>query len=172
MLECWHISAVTTKVFVSSSQAKIPHPEVTPLFSSHKVDCNIYQCRDRHNRSVPSKIPYLGFEGMFKHHSLCIPILRACNLQSEEFFRSISRSGKGVPLNSVNSISTPSFGFLDTCRVIYMRHASLHLLTAFILSFLVLAMSVIASAACQCLLMYTEIWAHDSPLSIGLNGAR
>lgn len=69
------------------------------------------------------------------------------DLKSEEFFRAVSDRPNGVPLNSINAISTPSFGFYESIGVMYRKHASIQFMVAFALGLLVLAASTLASAA-------------------------
>jgi hypothetical protein len=68
-------------------------------------------------------------------------------LQSEEFFRTLSSKHSGAPLNTVNSISTPSYGTLDTLVTLRRRHASNYFAGAFFAGLLALAVSTLAPAA-------------------------
>ena len=69
--------------------------------------------------------------------------------QSEEFFRVLSRRKSGVPLASINAISTPSFGILDSISVLLRRHCSPYFGVSFVTGLLLLATSTLAPASCK-----------------------
>ncbi|KAH8102889.1 hypothetical protein BXZ70DRAFT_926974 [Cristinia sonorae] len=69
------------------------------------------------------------------------------DLKSEEFFRSVTSKMSGVPLKSINSISNPSFGAIQSLFVIFRQHCSYYFFAAFLSGWLIFATSTLAPAA-------------------------
>jgi hypothetical protein len=69
-------------------------------------------------------------------------------MESEEFFRSLRTRRNGVPISTLNSISNPSFGTVDSVRAIVRRRSSNYFMAALIASVLATATSTLAPAAC------------------------
>ncbi|KAH7930354.1 hypothetical protein BV22DRAFT_74847 [Leucogyrophana mollusca] len=69
------------------------------------------------------------------------------DLKSEEFFRVLSGHEKGVPLSTLNQISSPSFGQVQTLKAMISRHCSRYWIASFIGSLMVLITSTLAPAA-------------------------
>ncbi|KAI9568168.1 hypothetical protein HD554DRAFT_2172561 [Boletus coccyginus] len=72
-----------------------------------------------------------------------------CDLQSEEFFRLLSaqKNSYGVELTAVNGISNPSYGFIESIKVVVNRHCSFHYVMALVATLAVFAVSILAPAA-------------------------
>ncbi|KAK0469108.1 uncharacterized protein EV420DRAFT_8760 [Desarmillaria tabescens] len=69
------------------------------------------------------------------------------DLHSEEFFRVLTAHQAGVPLSTINTISSPSFGTFNSFMAIARRHCSSYFTLSFISSFIVLAASSLAPSA-------------------------
>ncbi|KAK0205373.1 hypothetical protein DFS33DRAFT_1327782 [Desarmillaria ectypa] len=70
------------------------------------------------------------------------------DFRSEEFFCVLTAHQAGVPLSTVNAISFPSFGAIDSFMAIARRHCSSFFIHSFISGFKFLAMSSLAPSAC------------------------
>ncbi|KAK0194438.1 hypothetical protein F5146DRAFT_436833 [Armillaria mellea] len=70
------------------------------------------------------------------------------DLRSEEFFRVLTAHQAGVPLSTINAISSPSFGTIDSFMAIARRHCSSYFTLSFISGFIVVAVSSLAPSAC------------------------
>ncbi|KAJ3481629.1 hypothetical protein NLI96_g7530 [Meripilus lineatus] len=79
--------------------------------------------------------------GLLPIHSLI------SDLKSEEFFRVTSSQPEGEPLGSINGISNPSFGMIDSFKVVFRRHCSPYYHLVLVTSFLVMIISTLAPAA-------------------------
>lgn len=69
------------------------------------------------------------------------------DLRSEEFFRVLTARQAGVPLSTINAISSPSFGTIDSFMAIARRHCSSYFTLSFISGFIVVAVSSLAPSA-------------------------
>ncbi|KAG2130897.1 hypothetical protein DEU56DRAFT_814984 [Suillus clintonianus] len=69
------------------------------------------------------------------------------DLRSEEFFRVLSSRPHGVPLSTVNSISSPSFGYISTIKAMIGRNCSRYFVACATASIMVLVVSTLAPAA-------------------------
>ncbi|KAF9233532.1 hypothetical protein BU15DRAFT_80027 [Melanogaster broomeanus] len=69
------------------------------------------------------------------------------SLKSEEFFRVLSSHGHGVPLETINHISSPSFGNIDSLMALWRRTCSHHYSMGFIASLLVWVVATLAPGA-------------------------
>ncbi|KAF9233536.1 hypothetical protein BU15DRAFT_66531 [Melanogaster broomeanus] len=67
--------------------------------------------------------------------------------QSEEFFRVLSSHSHGVPLETINHISSPSFGTIDTMIAFWRRTCSNHYSMGFVVSLLVWVVATLAPGA-------------------------
>ncbi|KAF9236444.1 hypothetical protein BU15DRAFT_77025 [Melanogaster broomeanus] len=76
------------------------------------------------------------------------PIYDVLNsLKSEEFFRVLSSHSHGVPLETINHISSPSFGTIDAMVAFWRRTGSNHYSMGFVVSLLVWVVATLAPGA-------------------------
>ncbi|KAG2125401.1 hypothetical protein DEU56DRAFT_573741 [Suillus clintonianus] len=68
------------------------------------------------------------------------------DLRSEEFFRVLSSRPHGVPLSTVNSISSPSFGYIDAIKAMIRCNCSPYFVACVTASIMVLVVSTLAPA--------------------------
>ncbi|KAG2130896.1 hypothetical protein DEU56DRAFT_757737 [Suillus clintonianus] len=68
------------------------------------------------------------------------------DLRSEEFFRVLSSRPHRVPLSTVNSISSPSFGYISTIKAMIGRNCSRYFVACTTASIMVLVVSTLAPA--------------------------
>src|SRR5258708_23309671 len=66
--------------------------------------------------------------------------------QSEEFFRTLHTHHGGIPLDTINGISIPSSGMIDTILAIIHRRCSPFLTVAFFAGLLSIATSTLTPA--------------------------
>ncbi|KAF9236448.1 hypothetical protein BU15DRAFT_77029 [Melanogaster broomeanus] len=69
------------------------------------------------------------------------------SLKSEEFFRVLSSHSHGVPLETINQISSPSFGIIDAMIVFWRRTCSNHYSMGIVTSLLVWVVATLAPGA-------------------------
>ncbi|KAF9236441.1 hypothetical protein BU15DRAFT_77022 [Melanogaster broomeanus] len=69
------------------------------------------------------------------------------SLKSEEFFHVLSSHSHGVPLETINHISSPSFGTIDAMIAFWRRTCSNHYSMGFVASLLVWAVATLAPGA-------------------------
>ncbi|KAH8102893.1 hypothetical protein BXZ70DRAFT_757390 [Cristinia sonorae] len=79
--------------------------------------------------------------GLFPIHTL------VADLRSEEFFRAVSGKVTGAPLYSINGISSPSFGLIESFLVMFRRHSSSYFATALLATFFSFILATLAPAA-------------------------
>ncbi|KAI0075492.1 hypothetical protein K474DRAFT_1676366 [Panus rudis PR-1116 ss-1] len=69
------------------------------------------------------------------------------DLKSEEFFRTVNAKPNGVPLTTLDGISTFTFGHTETLLAITKRHSSGYFFTAFVTGLFLIAINTLAPAA-------------------------
>ncbi|KAF9236450.1 hypothetical protein BU15DRAFT_77031 [Melanogaster broomeanus] len=69
------------------------------------------------------------------------------SLKSEEFFHVLSSHSHGVPLETINHISSPSFGNIDSLMALWRRTCSNHYSMGFVASLLVWVVATLAPGA-------------------------
>ncbi|KAK0498799.1 hypothetical protein EDD18DRAFT_51113 [Armillaria luteobubalina] len=103
-------------------------------------------CYSVHNRIVP--VTGDGIVNLSLYSLATVKSGITTNLRSEEFFRVLTARQAGVPLSTINAISSPSFGTIDSFMAIARRHCSSYFTLSFISGFIVVAVSSLAPSAC------------------------
>ena len=74
--------------------------------------------------------------------------------KSEEFFHALFQKTQGVPLSTINVISTPVFGKIDALHAIITRRCSRFFVLATVGSLVVFLTSILAPTACTSWISY------------------
>jgi hypothetical protein len=69
--------------------------------------------------------------------------------QSEEFFRVLDARPRGVPLSTINAISNPACGVIESAMLIMHRNCSPYFITAFVAAGIAWIAAALAPAACE-----------------------
>ncbi|KAF9055165.1 hypothetical protein BDZ89DRAFT_1055770, partial [Hymenopellis radicata] len=126
------------------------HRRVVPLRSNISfIDLESYDLRTIKSGVTSFSILIISL-GLYPLNSLIQ------DLHSEEFFRALKTRPNGVRFATLNSISSPSFGVIDTLIAIIKRQSSSYFAVAFVSSFVVLAVSTLAPSALSVELMLID----------------
>ncbi|TCD68236.1 hypothetical protein EIP91_011305 [Steccherinum ochraceum] len=140
-------------------------------------------CYTVHNRAVPLKTRFFDSSpdnlAVIKSGVTSISIViitiglfpiqvLISDLRSEEFFRVVTTTATGAPLYSINSISSPSFGLLESLIVVFRRHCSPYFIVAVITALLTFVTATLAPAA---LSVNTALF-DDQLIALAVGGIR
>ena len=93
------------------------------------------------------------------HFHYCPSLLYLMQYKGEEFFYALIQRTSGVPLSTINTISSPIFGQIDSLLVIIAGRCSRFFVLATFGSFIVFLTSILAPTACMFLV--STFFPHD-----------